>query len=340
MNAAPQPPASGADAIDRAAAAWVLKQDRGLTADEQDELSRWLAADPRHGAALGEHRWGWEELDRIAGVQTSLDAVPDPDLLAPPRPRRRPLAPLVPFLAIAAGAAAVLAVAMILQRPAPAPAPAVPFSSPSLAAPLERLTLDDGSVVQLNRGAVVTTEFSATERRVRLEAGEAHFAVAKDAARPFLVAARGVDVRAVGTEFNVRIEPARVDVVVTEGRVRVARAETSGPLVGAGYRAVVPLDSAAAPEVTALSAAEIERHLRWQPRMLDFAGATLFDIVGEFNRRNAVRLTISDPALGALRLSATFRSDNVEAFVRLMQSDFAMQAEWRSATEIVLSPAR
>ena len=67
---------------------------------------------------------------------------------------------------------------------------------------------------------------------------------------------------------------------------------------------------------------------------------TLTDIVAEFNRRNPVQLAVDDATLGALRLSAAFRSDNVEGFVRLMESDFGMRAEWRSEREIVLRRAK
>ena len=35
------------DPVAQAAAAWMLRHDRGLTAAEQDEFSQWLAADPR-----------------------------------------------------------------------------------------------------------------------------------------------------------------------------------------------------------------------------------------------------------------------------------------------------
>ena len=47
-------------------------------------------------------------------------------------------------------------------------------------------------------------------------------------------------------------------------------------------------------------------------------------------------LTLAAPSLGELRLSATFRSDNVEGFVRLMVSDFGMRAEWRGDGEVTL----
>jgi transmembrane sensor len=94
------------------------------------------------------------------------------------------------------------------------------------------------------------------------------------------------------------------------------------------------------PQITTLSEVEFATRLAWQPRLLDFTDAPLTEIVAEFNRRNPVQLVVADPTLGALRLSATFRSDNVEGFVHLMESDFGMRAEWRGEREVVLHRAR
>jgi len=338
------------------AALWALRHDRGLTAAEQDEFSQWLAADPRHGTAWAEHRWGWDELDRLAGLQTSVHAVPDPDLLAPRG--RRVLRFVLPVLA----AAAVLTLGLFVWtfRPVTSVSPEIPTITRSLAL-IEQRALADGSTIELNRGAVVTEHFSAGERRVRLVRGEAHFTVAKDAARPFFVEAGGVTVRAVGTAFNVRLDPASVEVLVTEGKVQVGAVAPSrpdartiegsslrqgygsqdGPYLNANERTVVSLaPSAPAPQVAIVPPAEIEARLAWQPRLLDFTDAPLAEIVAEFNRRNPVRLTLTDANLARQRLSATFRSDNVEGFVRLMESDFGIKAEWRADDEIVLSRVR
>jgi transmembrane sensor len=335
----PHHPAS--DPIAQAAAEWVLRLDRGLTPVEQDDYMQWLAADPRHRDALAAHRWGWDELDRLAGIQDSVHAVPDPDLLRLPAPRvglRRHWAYLF-------AAAAVAALAAILWWPRSAPEPVGPVPAPSyaLAAPIEERSLEDGSVIALNRGAVIEVEFTAVERRVHLVRGEASFTVAKQPARPFIVHAGGVDVCAVGTAFNVRLDPKSVEVLVTEGRVQVtppliARAASQPvPFVEAGQRTVVSLDAAApAPRVSPVSAEEESRALAWRPRLLDFTDEPLVGIVGEFNRRNPVRLIIADPAVAALRLSATVRSDNVEGFVRLLEADFGVRADWRSETEIAL----
>jgi transmembrane sensor len=345
----PVPPHSRDPAeIEREAARWVLRRDRGLTAAEQDEFSQWLAADSRHGEALALHRWGWDELDRLTGLQTSLGAVPDPDLFAP---RTRTRAKIIRWFApLTLGLAATVA-ALFYFNAQPAITPGTPTAgvatqTPSaLAAPCERQTLDDGSVVELNRGASIEVAFTAAERRVRLVRGEANFTVAKNPARPFIVSAGGVDVRAVGTVFNVRFDQAAVEVVVSEGRVKVdppagtpAHAET---LLSVGQSAVVSLASASPlPHVATLSEAEVAVRLAWRPRLLDFTATPLTDIVAEFNRRNPVQIVVADPALEAERLSASFRSDNVEGFVHLMESDFGMKAEWRNEREIVLHRAQ
>lgn len=344
------------DPVALSAAEWVLRHDRGLTAAEQDEFSQWLAADPRHRAEWAEHRWGWDELDRLAGLQTSVHAVPDPDLLLPRRSVWAKAGGAARYWTAGLAAAAAVAVGFFLfSRPAPAPVPSAPSPVHSLAL-IEQRDLPDGSVIELNRGAVVTEHFTATERRVRLERGEAHFKVAKDAVRPFFVEAGGVAVRAVGTAFNVRLDPASVEVLVTEGKVSVLNvgpALDAGPrtpassgvptsgsptFLTANERTVVSLaPSAPAPQVTVVPPAEIEARLAWQPRLLDFTDAPLAEIVAEFNRRNPVRLTLADARLRDVRLSAAFRSDNVEGFVRLMESDFGMQAAWRGDDEIVLA---
>jgi transmembrane sensor len=337
-----------------AAAEWVLRHDRGLSATEQDEFSHWLAADPRHRAAWAEHRWGWDELDRLAGLQTSVHAVPDPDLLAP-RKRWRFGFPLSPSLSLSLLAAGLMFAFVLWERPwsrPPVPPSASPPGTPPTLALIEQRTLADDSIVELNRGAVVTERFTPGERRVQLARGEAHFKVAKDVSRPFIVEVAGIAVRAVGTAFNVRLDSAAVEVLVTEGQVSVAQPDMGGvsdvggvpsprgldvPLVAAGERMIVSLaPSAPAPEVVALSSAEIEARLAWQPRLLDFTSAPLSEIVAEFNRRNPVRLTLGDASLAGLRLSVTFRSDNVEGFVRLMASDFDMRAERRGEAEITL----
>jgi len=196
-------------------------------------------------------------------------------------------------------------------------------------------------------------QFTAAERRVVLVHGEAQFAVARNPLRPFVVRAGGVDVRAIGTAFNVKLDGAQLEVLVTEGTVQVAArppavaatadARPPAPMVErltAGHRTVIsvaprPAD-AVPPVVIATSPEEIARLLDWQPRLLDFDFTPLHEVAAEFNRRNRVQLTLADPALATLPIVASIRSDNVEGFVRLLETTLNIRAERRTADEIAL----
>ncbi len=330
------------------AAAWVIRCDRGLSAAEQDAFSHWLASDPRHGEQLARHRGHWDRLAPLAEWRPEHSARPNADLLAPPR---RGLTWFWPASALAA--AAGFAVLLALRSPpssAPhaAPTPATVVREPTGT----RRVLGDGTVVELNGDAKLTVAFSPAERRVQLERGEAHFTVTQNPARPFVVTARGMEVRAVGTAFNVRLDAAAVEVLVTEGRVRVDETPAAAPtdpvaraplvpLLEAGQRAVVSLEAQpAGPRIATLTAGEIERVLAWQHRMLEFTAAPLAEIVAEFNRRNRVQLVVLDPELAAVRLSASFRSDNIDGFVRLVEVGFGARSERRGDTELILRRAR
>ncbi len=70
------------------------------------------------------------------------------------------------------------------------------------------LCLADGTVVTLNADSKIhyPDRFIGNERQVSLE-GEAFFEVAKDSLRPFVVKTNGIDVRVLGTAFNLKAYP-------------------------------------------------------------------------------------------------------------------------------------
>ncbi|MCB1121125.1 MAG: FecR domain-containing protein [Verrucomicrobiae bacterium] len=336
---------------EQAAAEWTLRIDRGLTAEEQDEYTEWLAADPSHREAMSLYQWGWDEFDRLAGLQTSHHARVDPDLLAPGNiilPRQRSHRKLIALFA-AFPLAAVLALAGFLFLADTEQKSSIPVQPAiELLARIEQVTFEDGSVVEINRGARIEGAYTPSERRVYLLKGEANFEVAKDPNRPFIVNVAGVDVKAVGTVFSVKLSDDEVDVIVTEGKVSVKHhsnrpseeTDTVDTFIELGQRAKVRLASdQPSVLVSAMAPHEIEAATLWQPRLLDFDSAPLGVIVEEFNRSNPIQVVLGDPTLEMVKLSSSFWSDNVEGFVRLMESSFNMKAEWRGSREIVLRDA-
>lgn len=336
----PLPASTGT--IDAAAAQWIARRDRGLTAADQDDYVAWLRADPRHAAAVAHHAAVLERMMGLGAWQPELSAEPNPDLFAPPA--RRPWRVLAPVLALAAA----LVFGLFIWRGETVP-PAGP--SKTFLRVNERQALADGSVVELKDGSRLDVRFTLGERRVRLT-GEAHFTVAKNPARPFIVEAHGVEVRAIGTAFNVRVDAAAVEVLVTEGKVRVTEepstlnAQLLTPNVrlqtflNAGQQVVVPLaPSAPAPVVATVSKAQIRAALEWQTPRLQFFETPLAEAVAEFNRHNPNPLVLADSALGAVPIGGTFRVDNVEGFVRLLELTVDVRGEPRADGALVLKRA-
>lgn len=257
--------------------------------------------------------------------------------------RRRALA--------AAAALALLVASATWFRPASSPTASALATGATITQPARQL-LADGSQIELNGDAQVRVEFSPAVRRVTIVRGEAHFEVAHDTARPFVVIAGEISVRAVGTAFAVRLAPDDVNVLVTDGRVAVDRA-TADPLaapaqplafVSKGARvAVVPADlvpHAPAPAVVEVPAPELAEQLAWRVPRLEFNDTPLREAVELFNRHGNVRLTLAAPALGDLRVSGIVRADNAPALLQLLRADYGVEAQRLGDREFVLSRPR
>jgi transmembrane sensor len=325
--------------VEATAAAWLSLRDRGMSPSETEEFIRWLQEDPRHAVVLAELDATWSDLNQL-GVVPTAEAVSaaDPDFLAPrPRPRHRRRAA---WIALGAAAATTLLLVAALR-------PSRNTYETAVGA-FQKLDLPDGSVAQLNTDSSLRLSFDGDERRVRVLRGEVFFTVAKDTRRPFVVTAGSVAVRAMGTAFNVRRHNDAVDVLVTEGRVRVddvesghsrlapAHDSSEPPVLTAGERARVPVAEESAPATVAkVSPSETQRLLAWQERRLEFDAVPLGEVAREFNRYNRQQLIITDEALAMKRFSGVFRADGYESLLRLLESDFGVRID-RDERQIVL----
>ena len=195
----------------------------------------------------------------------------------------------------------------------------------------ETRTLADGSIVELRPGAEIRVEYGPSSRRVVLLAGEVHFQVTKDAARPFVVVASGVEVRAVGTAFSVDLGKRAVDVLVTEGRVAVTsppaavEATPAVAMVDAGQGTTVSLEVAGAAAVRSVPSGERRERLNWRVPLLEFSGTPLAEAIPMFNRHGRRHLVL-DPALGRLQLSGTLRADDTDSLFILLRNEFGIIA--------------
>ncbi len=305
--------------IEEEAAAWVWRLDDGQSsAVERRAFEAWLRRDARNKRAFEELGGVWGTLDALAEAKReekiATFTTPMPVAVAAAG-RRRWLAAAAALAVVVAGSgwwwmnhgneAQMLSTAVGQHR---------------------SVKLADGSSVMLNTNTIVETAFLEDQREVRLLKGEAHFTVARDAARPFRVYAGNTVVQAVGTAFNVRVRDAGdVEVLVTEGSVKVlsqsSDAAVDQPPVERSLRAGQRLGTADVDlTVAPVSRTALANALAWRSGAIVFDGAPLSQAVVELNRYAETRFVVTDPQVGALRVGGRFRTGDTEEFMRALET--------------------
>jgi transmembrane sensor len=301
------------DPIETRASQWLAARDAGSNTPAQaEEFNRWLDADIRHRVAYLRLEAQWRRAEKLRDLKP-LDGPVDPDLLAPKTTRRWPLA-------LAASALLVLAGGWLYQNH---------WSWDRFETPvggLSRIVLEDGSVVDLNTDSDVRVRLREGQRQVRLVRGEGRFQVAHDAGRPFTVEAAGTAVRALGTQFTVRLHGSeQVDVLVAEGKVAVDSSHGQAtPPLSAGDAAVLRPDRVS---VSRLEPQLVARRMAWTTGRLEFRGETLAEAVAEFNRYNHRQITIASADLAGLRVGGSFAATDPESFTGALASAFRLRVQ-------------
>lgn len=210
------------------------------------------------------------------------------------------------------------------------------------------VTLADGSVVTLNTLTRIEVAYADDQRHVRLEAGQASFSVAPDAARPFVVVAGTGSVRALGTEFDVyKTDVGQVIVTLLEGSVEV-RPVADDPSAGApasqGAVTVSPVQLtpgdrvaiAARGDVSAVARVDVKRAAAWRDGWVDLKDVPLSHAIREINRYSQTKLVLRDQSLADLRIGGVFRAGRTDGFVTLVQDRFGLRATRLSKHRIML----
>ncbi|MFS2027867.1 FecR family protein [Massilia sp. GER05] len=295
-------------AIDNQALAWLRKQsERELDADERAALDAWLEADTRH---KGAYVRALVIDNAISQAVSDQDVHPGEDRYGlrsdgygSAKASRRTW---LKYGALAAGVA-ILGVGVSLQSRDSVTTLATSTGE------FRRVALADTSIANLNSDSKLEVRFTTARRQVDLVKGEAWFEVAKDKHKPFVVAAAGVEVRAVGTAFGVRRFPNGAEVLVTEGTVEVWTGRARARL-GAGERSFLPYNAA---RITVTrQPEEIQRKLAWRDGNLQFTRQTLGEAVADFNRYSARQIVIADRALESERIFGQYRIDAPEQFAK------------------------
>jgi transmembrane sensor len=183
------------------------------------------------------------------------------------------------------------------------------------------LHLADTSEVELNTRSEVRVRLLRHRRDLVLAAGEALFHVAKDPQRPFIVHAGDLEIRAVGTEFDVYRKPAATLVTVVEGRISVRRAnpgngQSTTPLeIPAGEQSIITANGMSMPRVV-----NTDDATAWIHRQLRFEETPLSEVAAELNRYNTRPLTVESAELQDLKISGLYSSTDPTSLLNFLRA--------------------
>lgn len=201
-----------------------------------------------------------------------------------------------------------------------------------------KLILADGSTVWLNSDSRLEypVVFAGGERRVILR-GEGYFQVAKDAGRPFVVVTeKGMDVRVLGTSFNVTAYEDTGEVITTlvEGSVEVGGESCPTEVLRPGEQAVYDWQSGK------LDTREVDVRLytSWKDGYYMFERERLDDIMNTLARWYNMNVLFGDEALREVRYSGRVkRYENIQEFLDALKLTHDVDFKIKERTVTVMN---
>lgn len=319
-----EPEASTTEAIRIEAADWILKQRMATNWTEQDQqaLAAWQAQSTAHLLAYLRLEAAWKQTDRLAALRGPMRSPPTQARFSWHLIGR--ISTVLAFVAVA-GVVGLNYLPGSHER----------IFSTGVGGH-QRVTLADGSLVELNTNTTLRLAADGSARTAYLDKGEAYFRITHDAAHPFVVIAGSHRIIDVGTAFVVRREPKQLSVALLEGG---ARFDTPAD------RSSQAIELKPGDEVVATAGKVIRRseplssltsELGWRRGNLIFNGATLAEAAAQFNRYNTTKLIIADPDTARLKINGTFAATNARAFIDATQIVLGLKLQNRNS-DIVIS---
>lgn len=186
-----------------------------------------------------------------------------------------------------------------------------------------RITLSDGTKVWLNSGSTLRfpkhLNTSTQNRMVYLE-GEAYFDVTKDERRPFIVNAENMDIKVLGTQFNVSAYKSDGEITTTlvEGSVNVY--ENSNPdtkiLLSPNYQAAFIKENGTLTK----QKVDVRIHTSWMENRLIINNLSFKQIIQKLERLHNVSIINNVESLNEEVYNGEFENESIEAILNTIAS--------------------
>lgn len=192
------------------------------------------------------------------------------------------------------------------------------------------LVLSDGTKIKLNAGSSIKYPvkfLEGNDRMVYLN-GEAFFDVTKDQKHPFIVNANEINIRVLGTQFNVSSYPEdqQISTVLVEGAVSIYNREeaynkNTASLLTPGHKA----EWGKIKKSISIEDADTSIYTAWMNGELIFKDLPFNNIIHKLERHYNVTIVNNNKLLGKKRFDATFDTETIEQVLNTLNKGVAIQ---------------
>ena len=182
-----------------------------------------------------------------------------------------------------------------------------------------KITLSDGTIVNMNAGSSLKypIQFIKGHKREVVLDGEAFFDVAKDKAHPFIVKTRGVDVKVLGTKFNVSSykEDLDINTVLVEGSVSLSDKANKKAILAPGEKGSWNSNN---PEI-AVNKVDTRFYTEWINGEIVFRKTAFRDIIIKLERTYDVTIENNRKDILDKKFNASFNK-NIESIEKVLET--------------------
>jgi transmembrane sensor len=316
-----------------------------ISVEEQQQLDQWLKADPAHKEMAQEVMLIWRAarayqesqlvntegaLARLQKARSVASVQVTPSAKVVNLPTRRTL------FKIAAGAAAALVFGLFFYiSDSSSLSEAFVITSTGQK---ETTTLTDGSTIYINETSVLEfpEQFASDSREIKLQ-GEAFFDVAKDAQRPFIIITDQLEVKVLGTSFNVYAYPNKKteEVGVTSGKVEVtSKTLDKKYILQAGDYLSFDKEN----KTVRIHKDSHQNAQAWRTGVLTFDSTPLAEVCQVLEKYFDISIQIKNEALMNCPVTVpAFNKPTAEVVLKTIQTTFSMELQQKGTRSYELS---
>jgi len=181
-----------------------------------------------------------------------------------------------------------------------------------------QITLYDGTKIWLNSGTTLKFPlvFHANQRKVFVT-GEAFFDVSKNKKRPFIVRAGQMNIKVLGTRFNVCAYPDDQELYTTleKGKILASNTITGEKVqLRPGDQATLHLET----KKITVQTVDTELYTSWKENMLRFENAKFAEVVKKIERWYDVKIDVDKAIDPDRRYTMTIKTESLREMLRLL----------------------